>query len=294
MISSELPYVERTWRSHDGLRLVARDYAAAAGPARCPIICIHGLTRNSADFEDVAPWLAAQGRRVLALDIRGRGRSDYDPDISHYNPPVYARDVAQLLSDLGIARAIFIGTSMGGIITMTLALRHRHLIAAAVLNDVGPAISQRGLQRIAGYVGKGAPLHTWQDAAAACKAINAVAFPHYTDDDWLRWARRCFAEDGNGNISAQYDPGIAEALKQGKIKTSSLIARWAFRRLARKVPTMLLHGGLSDLIEAEQVAAMRADAPEMKIVEVPNIGHAPMLNEAVSLQALSAFLTPLP
>lgn len=206
----------------------------------------------------------------------------------------YAGDVIKLARDLGIERAVFVGTSMGGIITMTLALRHRHLIAAAVLNDVGPAISQRGLARIAGYVGKGGALTSWEDAANACKAINAVAFPHYSGADWMQWAHRTFAEDSDGNIKAQYDPGIAQALRQGKIKTSSLIARWAFRRLARKVPTLLLHGSLSDLIEAEQVAAMRAAAPALQVVEVPGVGHAPMLNETVSQQALGAFLATVP
>ncbi|MBY0557177.1 MAG: alpha/beta hydrolase [Burkholderiaceae bacterium] len=294
MIANELPYVERSWRSHDGLRLMARDYAAAAGPARCPIVCIHGLTRNSADFEAVAPWLAAQGRRVLAVDIRGRGKSEYDSDHSHYNPLVYARDVAQLLEELGIARAVFIGTSMGGIITMTLAMRHRHLIAGAVLNDVGPRLSQRGLSRIAGYVGTGVPVDSWHAAAAACKAINAVAFPHHTDADWLQWAHRTFAQNEDGSFRPQYDPGIAIAIKQGKVKTSSLMARWAFRRLARRVPTLLLVGGISDLIEAPEIAAMRADAPQMRVVEVPDVGHAPMLDEPVSQAALSAFLAHVP
>ena len=294
MTSSELPYTERTWHSDDGLRLYARDYAAAPGPARLPVICIHGLTRNSADFEDVAPWLAAQGRRVLAVDIRGRGKSAYDRDTSHYNPLVYSKDVARLLADLGIARAVFVGTSMGGIITMTLALRQRSLIAAAVLNDVGPAISPRGLARIAGYVGGSKPLDSWDAAVDYCKSINGVAFPNNTDADWLKWARRTFAQDEAGRFSPQYDAGIAEALRKGKIKTSSLIARWAFRRLARKVPTLLLRGALSDLIEAEQVAQMRADAPAMLVMEVPDVGHAPMLTEPAARQAIEQFLAQLP
>src|SRR6476469_3449254 len=120
-------YTEISFTSDDGLRLYARDYAgtgAPAGgpvPARLPVICIHGLTRNSADFDEVAPWIAAQGRRVLAVDVRGRGHSDYDPDPSHYNLMVYADDIVKLAHDLGIARAVFVGTSMGGLITMTLA-----------------------------------------------------------------------------------------------------------------------------------------------------------------------------
>ncbi len=148
-------YTETTFTSKDGLRLFARDYAPASGPARLPIICIHGLTRNSADFDEAAPWLASLGRRVLAVDVRGRGNSAYSPDPKKYNPLVYADDVIKMAYDLGIARAVFIGTSMGGLITMTLALRRSSLVAAAVLNDVGPVISMRGITRIANYAGKG-------------------------------------------------------------------------------------------------------------------------------------------
>src|SRR5687768_17911503 len=106
-------YSEISYTSDDGLRLYARDYPAASGPARCPVICIHGLTRNSADFEDVAPWIAAQGRRVIAVDIRGRGRSARDPDPARYHPKVYCADVLRLMDAAGISRAVFIGTSMG-------------------------------------------------------------------------------------------------------------------------------------------------------------------------------------
>ncbi len=148
-------FVELTWRGEGGLALYARDYAGSGGPARCPVVCIHGLTRNSGDFEEVAPWIAAQGRRVIAVDIRGRGRSARDPDPRRYNPVVYTKDVLRLLDEAGIARAVFIGTSMGGIITMAIAGKRLRAIAAAVLNDVGPVISMAGLTRIAGYVGQG-------------------------------------------------------------------------------------------------------------------------------------------
>src|SRR5260221_148412 len=127
-------FVDLTWRGTGGLALYARDYAGSGGPARCPVVCIHGLTRNSADFEEVAPWVAAQGRRVIAVDIRGRGRSERDPDPKRYNPAVYAADVLALLDAAGISRAVFIGTSMGGIITMDVPMKRLKAIAAAVLN----------------------------------------------------------------------------------------------------------------------------------------------------------------
>jgi pimeloyl-ACP methyl ester carboxylesterase len=150
-------YTETSFTSDDGLRLYARDYPASAGPARLPVVCLHGLTRNSADFDELAPEIARLGRRVIVPDVRGRGHSARDPNPANYNPVVYANDVVRLLHDLGIARAVFIGTSMGGMITMTLAVRHIELIAGAVLNDVGPVLSAKGLARIAGYAGRCRP-----------------------------------------------------------------------------------------------------------------------------------------
>ena len=283
-------YSELRFTSTDGLQLYARDYPAASGRARLPVICIHGLTRNASDFEEVAPWIASQGRRVLAVDVRGRGNSAHDPEPAHYNPVVYAGDVGKLARDLGIGRAVFIGTSMGGLITMTLAMRRLDLIAAAVLNDIGPALSLRGLERIAGYVGGGKPPASWDEATEYVRAINGCAFPSNTDEDWHKWARRAFADTGTGALAMRYDPNIAVPIKAGKIKPSSMIARYAFRRLARARPTLLIRGALSDLIEPEQVAQMRAAAPSLAVAEVPDVGHAPMLMESASQAALRAFL----
>jgi pimeloyl-ACP methyl ester carboxylesterase len=283
-------FTETSFTSTDGLRLHARDYAPASGPARLPVICIHGLTRNCTDFEEVAPWIASMGRRVLAVDVRGRGHSAYDPDPSHYNPMVYVDDVIKMTHDLGIARAVFIGTSMGGLITMTLALRRLNLIGAAILNDVGPALSMRGLQRIAGYAGRGEVLGSWSEAAAYTRGINELAFPDNDAGEWDKWARRAFTETAPGQLAMRYDPNIAVPIRTGKIKPSSLVARYAFRRLARNRPTMLVRGALSDLIESEQVALMRAAAPSLVYVEVPNVGHAPMLMETEAQAGLREFL----
>lgn len=283
-------YSEISYTSDDGLRLYARDYPAASGAARLPVICIHGLTRNSADFEDVAPWLAAQGRRVIAVDVRGRGNSDYDPKPDRYTPVVYANDVVKLAHDLGIERAVFIGTSMGGLITMTLAVRKSSLVAAAVLNDVGPALSERGLSRIRGYTGKGEAFTSWQQAADYIKSINEVAFPDNTAQEWERWARRAFREDRDGHLALRYDPNIAVPIRANKLKATSFAAHFAFRRLARRRPTMLIRGGLSDLVEPEQAGAMCAAAPRMQYAEVPGVGHAPMLSEPAALEALRSFL----
>jgi pimeloyl-ACP methyl ester carboxylesterase len=281
---------EISFASTDGLRLYARDYAGQSGAAKCPVICIHGLTRNSSDFDELAPLIANMGRRVIALDVRGRGRSAYDTDASHYNPMMYAGDVIKLARDLGIARAVFIGTSMGGIITMTLALRKLGLISAAILNDVGPVISQKGLNRIAAYAGKGQPLASWTEASDYIMTINQSAFPDNSMADWDNWAHRAFAENPQGQLVLQYDPNIALALQNGKLKASSLFAKWAFRRLAKSRPTLLIRGALSDLIEPEQAAYMRSVAPDMQYAEVPMVGHAPMLTEPVAIVAIRQFL----
>jgi pimeloyl-ACP methyl ester carboxylesterase len=287
-------YTEISFTSDDGLRLYARDYAASNGPARLPVICIHGLTRNSADFDEFAPIIAGLGRRVLALDVRGRGESERDPNPANYNPVVYAGDVARLMSDLGIARAVFIGTSMGGLITMTLAAQHIDLVAAAVLNDIGPVLSEKGLARIAGYAGKRVALQSWDDAAGFVKDINLCAFPDNSEEDWGKWARRAFEQDEDGRLCPRYDPNIAIAMQTGKLRTTSLAARMAFRRLARKRPLLLVRGELSDLLEARQAEWMQRAAPGMQYVEVPNVGHAPMLTEPAALAAIAHFLATVP
>ncbi len=283
-------FTDLSYTSADGLALYARDYAAASGPARLPVICIHGLTRNAADFDELAPWIAGQGRRVIAMDVRGRGRSARDPDPSHYNPLVYAGDVIKLARDLGIERAVFVGTSMGGLITMTLALRRLRLIAAAVLNDIGPIISTKGLARIANYAGKDCTLASWDDAANYMRDINQLAFPANDKDEWTKWAHRAFVENDQGQLVLRYDPNIALPMQSGKLKATSWMGRMAFRRLARNRPVLLVRGALSDLVEDEQAGYMRRAAPAMQYAVVPNVGHAPMLTEAPAREAIAQFL----
>jgi pimeloyl-ACP methyl ester carboxylesterase len=225
--------------------------------------------------------------------VRGRGRSARDTDPARYHPKVYADDMLKLLDELGIARAVFIGTSMGGIITMAVAAKRLRAIAAAVLNDVGPVISMAGLERIKGYVGKGKPVVTWDDAAAYIKSVNAAAFPGNTMEDWHRWARRTFREV-NGKIELDYDPQIAASIASAKLRPTSIMAKMLYRRLARNRPTLLIRGGLSDLVGPEEARYMREAAPALRYAEVPGVGHAPMLTEPEARAALSAFLAQVP
>ena len=280
------------WTSFDGLRLFARDYPGP-GDGRLPVICLHGLTRNSRDFENLAPILAAEGRRVIAPDIRGRGLSDRSPDPRRYHPGIYARDIAALLDHAEIGRAIFIGTSMGGLITMALAARRLRNIAAAILNEAGPEIDPRGIQRILSYAGTGGPFATWQEAAEFARSINAIAFPGLGEAEWLAFARRMFHE-ADGQIVADYDPAIANVLAKPPPRLARPIAHWLFRRLARKRPTLLIRGEISDVITAPIAARMKEAAPRMGEAVVPGVGHAPMLSEPAALDAIRAFLARQP
>jgi len=282
------------WSSADGLQLYARDYAG--GGDKTPVICIHGLTRNSKDFEDLAPSIAATGRRVIAVDVRGRGRSDHDPQPANYHPGTYAADIVALMAQQMIPQAVFVGTSMGGIITMVLASFAPQAIAAAVLNDIGPELSPVGLARIGGYVGQGKPVESWADAAAYSKTINSSAFPDAPAQEWDRFARRTFREGEDGKPVLDYDPGIALAFKADP--DAPPVAQpdmWPlFRALTTGRPTLLIRGELSDLVDEAIALKMRNAAPDMAYAEVPRVGHAPMLTEPQAWAAIESFLARVP
>lgn len=286
-------YVERRWTSQDGLSLYARDYAGASGPARLPVVCLHGLTRNSKDFGALAPLIAATGRRVIAADVRGRGLSDRDPNPANYVPNTYARDIILLLDRLGISRALFVGTSMGGIISLAISGMRRRAVAGLVLNDVGPEVCDVGIDRIKSYVGRKVDIGSWDDAADYLRTINGLAFPDYQPDDWQAFARRTFAES-NGAPVLDYDPAIMQPLSENRYKAMTFVAWYLFKRLARSAPVLLVRGELSDLLSREIADKMQRRVPAMRRVEVPRVGHAPMLSEPQAVDAITAFLKTAP
>ncbi len=283
-------FEERVIATLDGLALYARDYPPLAPITGLPVICLHGLTRNSRDFEVIAPRIAALGRRVIAPDMRGRGKSANDPDPAHYVPAVYAQDVLALMGKLEIPQAVFIGTSMGGLITMVAAALAPGRIAASVLNDVGPKISAEGLAHIATYVGRVRPLPSWQAAADAVRAIAGQAYPERSSDEafWAAFAARTFREREDGQVEADYDPAIALAFADASNAPPADLTP-LFLALVQK-PMLLVRGGISNLLSAETVAAMRTLKPDMASVEIPNIGHAPMLDEPQAWDAVLGFL----
>lgn len=253
--------------------------------ARLPVVCVHGLTRNSLDFDRLAPWIAQSGRRVLALDVRGRGLSDYDP-AADYRLPAYADDVARLLDSLGIARAIFVGTSMGGLITMEMASVRPGLVAGAVINDIGPELASAGLARIAGYVGDPPRFSLWIEAADHVRKLNGDALPHYASTDWDAMARRMFRED-EGTIAPAYDPAIARPFGDAVLADDPW-GRW--NALAADRPILLLRGAITDLLDADVAQRMVEAGSAITLVEVPGVGHAPMLDEPAALSAIAEFL----
>jgi pimeloyl-ACP methyl ester carboxylesterase len=294
-------FADRFWTAPgpEGLRLHARDYPGASAAARAPVVCLHGLTRNARDFETLAPHIAARGRRVLALDVRGRGQSAWDPQPMRYVPATYAGDVLALLDALAVSRAVFIGTSMGGLITMTVAAFRPQAVAAAVLNDIGPEIAPEGIERITGYTGKPAEITTWAEASAYARKLNEVAFPNYTAEQWMAFARRLFVEK-DGRPVLDYDPDIAKALAPppppppGQEPPPPLDLWPLFKGLAAGRPLLTVRGALSDLLSEDIAARMRDAAPQMAFAEVKGVGHAPMLDEPEARAAIDSLLETAP
>lgn len=286
-MTSHAAPTEFFWKSSDGLNLFARDYGPA-DPDRVPVICIPGLTRNSLDYEDVAPWLAGLGRRTIAVDLRGRGRSQTG-DAASYRLPVYALDVVTLLDALGFERAHILGTSLGGMIAMQMARSHLPRLAGAVLNDIGPKIERAGIERISGYASSAPAVETWTDAVAHARHIAGTVFPHYGEEDWQRFAARMYVETPEGGLQPSYDPAVAQQAPSWIMPLARFVMWRNFRRLARRRPTLVLRGEGSDILSAQTVARMHRRAPRLQSREIPGAAHTPDLNEPASRDALQAF-----
>lgn len=281
-----MPGFEDIWyESADGLKLHARDYGHAA--PRATVLCMHGLTRNAADFEELAEALQAD-YRVIAVSQRGRGLSAWDPDPSRYNPLVYTRDMFTLLDKLGIPRVMAIGTSMGGIMSIIMAAMRPQAFSAVVLNDIGPEIDPRGLTRIRGYVGQIPPVDSWAAAEAQVRALNAHVFPHWGEAEWRRFARKIYQEGAGGVPRLAHDPRISESLKVDPAQPAPDL--WPAYAALGPIPTLVIRGATTDILAPECVAEMRRRKPDLKVVEVPGIGHAPMLDEPVARRAVLEFL----
>ena len=269
----------------DGLRLHYRDYAGDS--ARPPLLCLPGLTRNARDFADFAERMAPRFR-VLGLDLRGRGGSDFDPQPARYLPPSYARDSIALLDHLGIERAIFVGTSLGGIVAMIVAAFAGDRIAATILNDVGPELTEVGLGRIRGYVGSGATFATWAEAGEAVASNQSHLPASWGVEDWQRMARRICRVGGDDRIHFDYDPAISEPFRLATGKSN--VDMWPLFDALAKHPVLVVRGQHSELFTDEAMQAMARRSANVSTVTVAGAGHAPELDEPEAVAAIDVFL----
>lgn len=277
-----------TFKTTDGLQIEYREYRPSGEFHSIPVICLHGLTRNLRDFEDLAPMIAERGFRAIVPSQRGRGGSDYDPNPERYQPDQYATDMKGLLDALGIEQAIFVGSSMGGIITMLLSERHPNLVRAAVLNDIGIDLDPVGVARIMGYVGLPSAFASWQEAAEACRDGNGHAFPKETSAEyWMKFARRVCQETTSGQISYAYDLAIAVPTQTAHAAVPDYAKAFA---TLRNEPVLLVRGQTSDLLSVSTVEKMKALHPELEYMEVPDVGHVPFLTEKTAWPRVAAFL----
>lgn len=274
----------------DGLRLHARCYGPHVSNA-LTVVCLPGLARTAEDFDTLATALAndaTKPRRVLALDYRGRGLSQYDRNPENYAFHVELADLLAVLTALDAMPAVFIGTSRGGILTMLLASLRPTAIAGVVLNDIGPVIEPKGLMRIKGYVGKLPEPRTFEEGAEILRRLFDAQFPKLTHDDWLTAARRTF-KDENGRLVPTYDVNLAKTM-EGVDFERPLPPLWKEFDALANVPAMVIRGANSDLLSAATVDAMATHHPRLEMLEVADQGHTPLLVEPDVIGRIATFL----
>ncbi|MEJ0076516.1 MAG: alpha/beta hydrolase [Alphaproteobacteria bacterium] len=288
--SGDTGFVSLFVTAPDALRLHVRRYGERG--RRLPLVCLPGLTRNGADFHEIATALTrdtAMPRLVITIDSRGRGRSDHDPNPENYSFPVELADVIAVITALEIGPAIVLGTSRGGILTMLLGAARPTAIAGAILNDIGPVIDVKGLVRIKGYAGKLPTPRDYQEGAEILRRLGDAQFPGLTPDSWLRQAQQVWRE-ADGAMVLAYDANLAKTLESVDVEQTPP-ALWAqFDSLAR-VPLMVVRGTNSDILSAATLDAMRERRLDIDILEVPNQGHAPLLAEPDVIERIAAFVT---
>ena len=276
------PYRERRITAQDGLGLYVRDYGDPISP-RTPVLCLGGIARTHHDFDDLAPRLAA-GRRVVCPDYRGRGQSDYDSDWRNYHPRVYIRDMLDILTALDMHRVVVIGTSMGGLMAMALAIARPGALAGAVLNDVGPEIDLAGVVRIIAYMRANARQPSW-DAAIEFLMKNFRHQRLTTREQWLKLAMRTYREGPDGVLRYDFDAAIVRQLE-----TDALPDYWPHYRALGRTPVLAIRGALSDVLSEATFERMAAEKPDLVRVTVPGVGHVPLLDEPECESAIDDFL----
>ena len=250
------------------------------------VVCVHGLTRNGRDFDELAQALARE-HRVVCPDVIGRGRSDWLAGPEEYVIPRYMADMVTLLARLDVASVDWVGTSMGGLIGMSLAALRNSPIRRLVLNDVGPFIEGAALRRIGEYVGK-APLFDSIDAAEIYLRRVCEGFGPMDDEAWARLTRRSLQARPDGRWMMAYDPAIATPFK-----TAFVLPNVDLWPLYDQIgcPTRVLRGERSDVLSREVMQQMGERGPRAQGIEIPGVGHAPTLMTPDQIAIVREFLT---
>ena len=263
-------YKEIYYRSSDNHRLYARDYQCEQPLAT--VLCLHGLTRNCADFHRLSTHLQ-QKYRVITVDQRGRGRSDY-VDSKHYKIDVYVRDMFILLDKLSLDRVCLIGTSMGGLMAMAMAVEQRERFQGLVLNDIGPEIDPQGIKRIRRYISIKPRFNSLQDAIRKIRLINGKMFPNFSAEDWNEFVGNIFIVDAAGQVVPNYDLSLMQPILSS-IEDAIPTDTWSLFDAIRQLPILLVRGELSDILNADCVVEMQRRKPDLQVCEVAGCGHAP-------------------
>jgi pimeloyl-ACP methyl ester carboxylesterase len=280
-------FQDKTFNTSDNLSLYYRDYEHSE--AKATILCLAGLTRNTRDYEDLAPLLQEWGFRVLCLDFRGRGNSDYDPKPENYHSTKYSEDTLELLTHEKLERVVIIGTSLGGVVGMTLGVLKPDVVSALVLNDIGPDVEPEGLSLIGKYVGKTDPLPNWNVAAGAAHLVGSSAYPTFADQDWFDMARRLFRELDDGTVRPDYDGAVGD-LFHTVLPDTPAPDLWAGLTALKDTPTLLFRGALTNILSELTVERMKTTHPTLEYREVADRGHVPLLTEPECLESLENFL----
>ena len=280
-----MSYLERRITTFDNLSLYVRDYGNPLD-VRVPLFCLGGLTRNSKDFESLAERYSADGRRVICPDYRGRGQSQYDPNWSNYDPRTYIRDIQDILAALNVHRVVVVGTSLGGILGMGMGAAMPTVLAAVVMNDVGPVVETEGLDFIIDYIKEDRPHDDWDAAVVTIKKM----LPNLTFQDesiWLKMAENTFRKCDDGKLRFDWDVNIAKPLLASDYKIPDM---WPLFRALADIPALVLRGAESDILSPECFAEMQKVKPDLVAVEIPRAGHVPTLAEPESRAALDEFV----
>lgn len=272
--------------SASGLHRVAYLEWGEGGSAKT-LVCVHGLTRCARDFDRLAAEMVRHGYRVICPDVAGRGDSDWLKNPSEYAVPTYAKDMVALIARIDVEAVHWVGTSLGGLIGMTLAAMPGSPVTRLVLNDVGPALTAVSLDRIGSYIGKWPPLPNLDAAEKYVRSISTTFGPH-TDAEWRFLAEHVVRRNPDGSLRMHYDPAIAVPFNAELPHKD--VELWRSYDPIR-CPTLVLRGERSDLLTRDVARQMTSRGPRAKVVELPGVGHAPTLLHDDQITIVREFLT---